>query len=293
MTIQELYQKAQEYLLEWGYDVEIVENNLSTVTGAKGICVNCKAGTSFHIDVEQFLEDMRVPLDHKQAAITVARQIYFTISKELPFKLKEEDIRDYTKMKEYLIPVFGPRDRDYKDLVREDFAEDFTVLYKFVLPTTAEDVFSPGIPVTHEMIEYYQISEEQLREDAMRNLMKTPATIQSMMENMFGITIENEVLFIACTQDTYGANVLLQPGFLESVYQELGCNFFVLPSSIHEVLLLKDEGDESLDKAKDVVRSANQEDISVDNFLSNTIYYYDGQTKEFDTADRLLQRERT
>lgn len=50
-------------------------------------------------------------------------------------------------------------------------------------------------------------------------------------------------MFVATVPDKiHGAGVIAYPNFMEDAAEKMGGDFFVLPSSIHEVLLVKDNG---------------------------------------------------
>lgn len=54
---------------------------------------------------------------------------------------------------------------------------------------------------------------------------------------------EDVQMFVATVPDKiHGAGVITYPNFMEDAAQKMGGDFFVLPSSIHEVLLVKDNG---------------------------------------------------
>lgn len=52
------------------------------------------------------------------------------------------------------------------------------------------------------------------------------------------------------------------------------CDFYILPSSIHEVLLVPVSYFQEMERLKDMVISINQTDLSQDEILSNSIYLY-------------------
>ena len=58
------------------------------------------------------------------------------------------------------------------------------------------------------------------------------------------------------------------------------CNLFILPSSVHEVLLLPDRGKEDSKMLMDMVRKINREEVSEEEILSDSVYYYDREKKE-------------
>ncbi|MBQ6089982.1 MAG: hypothetical protein IJL07_01775 [Lachnospiraceae bacterium] len=78
----------------------------------------------------------------------------------------------------------------------------------------------------------------------------------------------------------YGASALLYPGVLEKIREELGSEFYVLPSSVNEVIILPSNGHGS-DYLRDMVREVNQTTVPPEEILSDNIYSY---PKDFDSS---------
>lgn len=73
----------------------------------------------------------------------------------------------------------------------------------------------------------------------------------------------------------YGAACLLYPGMLESISQKFSHNFYILPSSIHEVIILADKGREDPGHLSKMVKEVNQSQVEPEEVLSDYVYYYD------------------
>ncbi len=73
-----------------------------------------------------------------------------------------------------------------------------------------------------------------------------------------------------------GAAVLLYPGVLEQIYEGFSGNFFVIPSSVHEVLLIKETGEEE-DFLNCMVREVNESQVEPEEVLSDHVYYYSAE----------------
>lgn len=52
-------------------------------------------------------------------------------------------------------------------------------------------------------------------------------------------------------------------------------NFYILPYSIHELILLKDDDGCDIHELSAMVRCVNEEQVEVDERLSDHAYYYD------------------
>ena len=87
----------------------------------------------------------------------------------------------------------------------------------------------------------------------------------------------------------YGAAALLYPGTLKKAGEALGSDFAILPSSIHEVILLPGEfGRKDLENFADMVRYVNREHVEDCDVLDDTVYFY---KRDGDRLFRPLEEE--
>lgn len=70
-----------------------------------------------------------------------------------------------------------------------------------------------------------------------------------------------------------GAACILYDDILEEFGRIYG-NFYILPSSIHEVLLMPDLPGQSVQALEEIVRDANEFVVKDEEFLSDSVYYY-------------------
>ena len=102
-----------------------------------------------------------------------------------------------------------------------------------------------------------------------------------------------DTLYVATVQGmNYGAGVLAYPGFLDDAAEKLGGDFFILPSSIHEVLLMRDDGGIKAQELKDIISSVNKSEVMPEERLSDHAYRYDTKAHAFELAERFEARKR-
>ena len=97
------------------------------------------------------------------------------------------------------------------------------------------------------------------------------------------------------SQQSYGAGVICYPDFMENAAKQLGGNFYVLPSSIHEVLLLPETGAFHSPELLQMVTEVNAGVVSPEERLADNVYHYDSLARVFETGkqyeDRMAARE--
>lgn len=77
-----------------------------------------------------------------------------------------------------------------------------------------------------------------------------------------------------------GASAILYPHVLRDFSRQLKQDLVIIPSSIHEVLLVPYDGHLSLDKLTDMVNQVNQTEVPIEEHLSNHVYYYSGEADQ-------------
>ena len=81
-------------------------------------------------------------------------------------------------------------------------------------------------------------------------------------------------------QKCQGAASVLYPEILEHIAEKLDGNFYVIPSSIHEVILFKDQGREDWRYLQEMIAEANSTQLLEEDILSDYPYYYNQKDKK-------------
>ena len=73
---------------------------------------------------------------------------------------------------------------------------------------------------------------------------------------------------------------MLYPDLLRRLSEKFSGSFYVIPSSIHEVLLLKATKDEDTAYLNRMVRAVNEQRVAPEEVLADHVYFYDAEEKE-------------
>ena len=96
---------------------------------------------------------------------------------------------------------------------------------------------------------------------------------------------ENEMripMYVLTNQkNLYGAACMLYEGVLEMFSQELGEDVYILPSSVHEVILVPASIAFPVKELKEMVKEINETQIPKEEVLSETIYKYSMKERGF------------
>lgn len=83
-----------------------------------------------------------------------------------------------------------------------------------------------------------------------------------------------------------GAALILLPDILEKIGEKAGMDYYLIPSSIHELLIARDDGLVSAKMLKEIVYEGNRTDavIKQEDVLSDNIYFYSRAKKSLKIA---------
>lgn len=169
---------------------------------------------------------------------------------------------------------------------------DLAGIYKVHMGSIGEGIGT--ITVTNDHVAGWGITNEELHKRAMANLEKSEYSIKSMkdvfMEEIGGDDLLGEIdksqntmpLYVLSNRNKlHGASGILRTDLLQSFAEKMGSNLVVLPSSIHEVLLIPDQKvDINIQDFIDMVTEINTNDVAVEERLSNNAYFYDKEKSE-------------
>ncbi len=84
----------------------------------------------------------------------------------------------------------------------------------------------------------------------------------------------NSIYVLTTPNRINGAACLLYDGLLEQIKERLGSGFFILPSSVHEVIIVPDCEENGRAIFENMVPEVNREQVPVCDILSDRVYHY-------------------
>ena len=216
---------------------------------------------------------------------------------ELP---KEINPANYDSIKDYLsLQIINTKaNQKMLSLIPHKQMEDLSVICRIELPAPDGDGIG-SIKVTHEMMRLWDIRPQDVYEKALENSMqKKPPYLMSMddlMMEMMGLPFETKNLFqlkegeefpkdgmyvLSNPMRVNGASVLAYPNLqeqLESVFPQ-GC--YLLPSSLHEMIIIPKDLGMTPKEMGEMVREVNQKEVARDEILSDRVYEFDKEKRQ-------------
>ncbi|MBP3579496.1 MAG: hypothetical protein J6K15_15440 [Lachnospiraceae bacterium] len=168
---------------------------------------------------------------------------------------------------------------------------DLAQIYYYHVPIS-EDVMGTLI-ITKEHMEILQVSEEELCRTATGNCERfQPIKIRCMEDLLYdlgrkvGVEVQeakncHPFLFVMTnSKGSFGAASLVFAEELERFSKRIGNSFYVLPSSVHEVILVPANEEFSVEYFQSMVKEINATQVDATEVLSDNIYFYNKETKE-------------
>ena len=180
-----------------------------------------------------------------------------------------QNLFDFENVKEHIVYKLIRRDANeelLKQIPYEPFL-DLAVVYYIQIDNTRFG--SAAIQIRNEHLRYWRVEKEEIRRLAEKNTPRIyPAQIQKIVRFMYVATNE---------QCSLGAAVMRYPDFREKVRGMIRGDFYILPSSIHEVILVPESFGLEPERMAEMVKEINQTGVAPEEVLSDSVYYFDGE----------------
>lgn len=163
--------------------------------------------------------------------------------------------------------------------------------------------------ITPNMLKSWGITEEQLREDSLQAKYSKEAVFIDIEElvakKMFGLKAtnlldkqndvidSNEGISLYCLtneSNKYGASMILREDVMGKVSKLMGGDFYILPSSIHETLIVPTTTEMTLEDMSIMVQEVNKEAVEPEDKLSDKVQFYDSKAMVIENAKKRESR---
>ena len=83
-----------------------------------------------------------------------------------------------------------------------------------------------------------------------------------------------------------GASLILQDDIMQKIGELMGGNYYILPSSIHEVLVIPENAGLTTRELSDMVHEINQTEVMEVDRLSDKVQFYDREAAVIENAEK-------
>lgn len=143
---------------------------------------------------------------------------------------------------------------------------DLSVIYRLAIPEPDGNGYLTAL-ITNDMLDEMRVSADELDELADKNSRRElPTQLFRLGPYLTMMTTDAKM---------YGAINLLRTDEIKKISDEMDGSLYLLPSSVHDLMVLKDDGRHMEKGLFEMIKSGNEKCNDRDENLSYNIYYYD------------------
>ena len=140
------------------------------------------------------------------------------------------------------------------------------------------------ITIERDHLKSWEITEDELWENIGEHAASVaPPKITGLvdfLENATGLSLDMDPLcgirVVTNTSGTLGASAAFYPGILEEIAKDMECDLYIIPSSIHETLVVPDpQLDTDAGFIRSMIHEVNTTTVAEEEVLSDNLYRYD------------------
>lgn len=214
-------------------------------------------------------------------------EFYETVKVTEPLGI--ERLTDFAYIRQRLVYGLVNRDKNRELLKEVPYRNylDLAIVFFVLVDTEQKDRFGTML-VRREYLKWWGVPEEDLFLAASENTGKLlPAEfmpLKTLLEEMnpmvweetYPDTQTEETMYVLTNSvRSYGAAALLYENCLHRIADFIKQDFYVLPSSVHEVIIVPVDCAPSLEELCMMVREINETQVKDEEVLSDTAYWYD------------------
>lgn len=256
---------------------EVIKNNGVVLQGL--IILNGRSNLSPTIYLNPFLEayENDIPLSDIVARIL---DIY---KRDLPVEsINMNFFRDFERVKDRICYRVISRERNRSLLERIPHIDFLDLSICFFYSYEDEVLGEGSILIYNNHMDIWRCNVEKLLVCAKAN---TPRIYTKDIINMGAVleelssgaqeAVELPMYVMSNKQRTFGAATILYPDALVAAGKMFRESFYILPSSVHEIILLPEHAASSVEIMRNMVRDINFTQVAPEEVLSDNVYFYD------------------
>lgn len=168
---------------------------------------------------------------------------------------------------------------------------DLAIIFYYLMPCDSQE--NASILIQNSHLAYWNVSKDNLLLFAQQNTMQLlPDSCESLTDLIFSLLPDEgqpdisedfgdkqlPMYVLTNKRHYFGACCILYPDVLKGISEKLGDNLILLPSSVHEFILLPAGFADNPGDFRKIVREVNLTGVAQEEILSDSIYYYDRST---------------
>ena len=244
-----------------------------------GICIRKAGQNSGPIT---YWDDILALCGEEYDDSTMADCIICIVAPYLDFSADRQEILCWEKCKDKVLPKLINAERNQerpKNLVHRKYLDLAEIYYTRIVVGDGSQGNTEG---TCALLKEWGIDQETLERQAAENMKKQEYRLNSLEEMLGGVipaesdtgTEKVPLQILTNREGIFGAAILGNPEFLKEVLGNEVGDCYLLPSSVHELIVCPVESWMDEESLQEVVKEVNRNVVSEVDYLSDKVYYY-------------------
>lgn len=265
---------------------DIIKNNDTHLDGLTILSENSNISPTIYLNYyyEQYQNGKSLSCIYKDIMLSYQKN---ALSKNIDLSFFTE----FTKLKDHIIFKLINYERNKELLSKVPYIRylDLAIVFNCFIKSATDGYAT--ILIHHHHLSYWNISCEELYSLAKHNTPKLLPYHLQTMSDVLNELFDNKHVDCLCNDFSpipmyvltnvcklHGSGCILYEDLLAHIAFEINSDFYIIPSSIHEVLLIPAENAASYDELSSMVREINSTQVSREEILSDHVYFYSGHT---------------
>lgn len=199
---------------------------------------------------------------------------------------------DFEKVKDRICFRLINRDKNRSFLEKVPYIPVLDLAACFYYAYDGNGVQNGMIPIYNNHMSAWNVTDRELFACAVKNtpklfpcdIMPMESALEELLEELQAdvrqhLAREIPMLILTNAGKTYGACCILYPKVLEQLAERVDGDYYLIPSSVHEfILLLVDQG-RSAEELKEMIVEVNSTELTPEEILSDQLYLYSSQER--------------
>ena len=280
--VEEIKSRLEE---SFGCDVslsvsKVLKNNSTKITGICVKSVKSSIAPIYYLD-----EDYSMFEKGKRTVEDIVHKIYDSYKYMHPPVRNMDYFLDYSRVKDRIVYKLINTEMNkelLEDVPHIEFL-DLSIVFTYLLES-GDEYGLASVLIHNSHMEYWQVSVQELYNLAKANTSKLLEyefkSLDKVLMELGGLQqsskdVSNMLFILTNKKRTNGAACVLYTDVIKNIVQKFDSGFYIIPSSIHEVLLYPSDESSSkeADSLRDMVKEVNDTQLEPEEILSYSVYF--------------------
>lgn len=272
-------------------NTKITKNNGNRLHGINVKCSGKNVSPTFYVD-DLYDQYENGEISFEECFEKIVREVRKTFD-NLP-DLHLEQFNDFSKVKDKILYKLINTAAN-EELLKDVPYETVNDLSKIFFVNVSEKIGEMAFTIRNEHMSAWGVTKEDISSAADANMPQmggeTFMSLAHMINQLNEIQIVDEredtesTTFVLSNRDkVFGAAAALYTGEIQRLAERREADIYIIPSSIHEVLLLVDSEETDAEDIKKTILDVNEAQVAPEKRLSNNLYKYCRETDKIEVV---------